>query len=157
LTQRERLQTTARSVFSVRNTAVAVVAVALVSVQGRVRETLDAGREAISWSMPARADRELGSPPFGGMETEPLLRARSLIPPGATYAVVVGDVTPLPQYLHDGLPVLFEYWLLPRKQSPDVHGVDWVITFHQPSESLGVPIRREIGLGPDANAVEVAR
>jgi hypothetical protein len=49
------------------------------------------------------------------------------------------------------------YWLLPRRYSDDIHDVDWVITFHHPSESLGVPVRREVGLGPDANAVEVAR
>jgi hypothetical protein len=155
MSQQTGLNARLRSIFTVKHTAVAVVVVALVSVQGRARETLESGRQALSTSMPSRAERELGSPPLGGMETEPLVLARRLIPTDATYAVVVGDVTPLPQYLHEGLPILFEYWLLPRKQSTDVRKVDWIITFHQPSESLGVPIRREVGLGPDANAVEV--
>jgi hypothetical protein len=146
-----------RSILTVKSAAVVVVIVALVSVRTRVVDTARSGWETLTTSAPSFEQRNLGAPPLGGIETMPMLLAPEILPPNATYTVVVGDVTPLAPYYHQGLPPLMQYWLLPRRYSPDIHAVDWVITFHQPSESLGVPVRKEHGLGPDANAVEVAR
>jgi hypothetical protein len=141
----------------VKSVAVGAVVVALVSVRTRAMETLESGYQTVRTSTPSFTDRDLGSPPLGGIETQPMLLAPRLIPADATYTLVVGDITPLPPYIHQGLPHLMRYWLLPRRYSDDIHDVDWVITFHQSSERLGVPVRHEFGLGPDANAVEVAR
>ena len=56
------------------------------------------------------------------------------------------------------LPLLFvAYWLLPRRYTTDLHDADWIVTIHASTERLDVAAEREIGLGPDANAVEVAR
>jgi hypothetical protein len=145
------------SIFTVRYAAVAVVVIALVSVRTRTVETIQSGLETVRASTPSRTDREFGHSPLGGIERGPMMLARRLLPENATYTVVVGDVTPLPPQMHEGLPPLVRYWLLPRRYSDDIHRVQWVITFHYSTEQLGVPVRREIGLGPDANAVEVDR
>jgi hypothetical protein len=144
--------------ISVRGAAIVVVVVAFASVALRAVETARSGRELIGASTPSRLERELGSSPLGDIDTRSLLlRSREAIPANATYTVVVGDTTPVPRYIHDGVPPLLQYWLLPRRYTDDIHAADWIVAVHASSELLGVPVRREIGLGADANALEVAR
>lgn len=82
--------------------------------------------------------------------------ARESIPAGATVAVVVGPPSVLDPGVAAAVPGTMCDWLLPRRCVSEIASADWVITYHVPSESL--PVKgREIGLGPDANAVEVAR
>ena len=82
---------------------------------------------------------------------EALVLARSVIPPGATFSVVV------PGGNENGAILAFKFALLPRVYTPDRHRAQWVIAYGVPSEGLGVPYSREVGLAPDVNAVEVER
>jgi hypothetical protein len=81
--------------------------------------------------------------------------AAQTIPRNATYTVVVGQVPPLGGTYPNAIPPLFQDWLLPRRYTPTLADAQWAITYHEPSELLGVPYTRELGLGPDANAVEL--
>jgi hypothetical protein len=82
---------------------------------------------------------------------EALVRARSVIPPHATFSVVV------PRGNENGAILAFKFALLPRIYTPDRHRAQWVIAYQVPSEGLGVRYSREVGLSPDVNAVEVER
>jgi hypothetical protein len=85
--------------------------------------------------------------------TGALVRARSVIPSGATYTVVTG-----PELTSTGLaPIAFEFMLLPRIFTPDRHRAQWVIAYGASSEGLGVPYSKEIGLAPDVNVVKAIR
>ena len=86
-----------------------------------------------------------------------LVTARATIPKDATYSVVVGQTPPTSSLLQQAIPLLFQYWLLPRRYTPHPHEADWVIAYHAPSSRLGLPVAREIGLGPDANLDRIAR
>jgi len=87
--------------------------------------------------------------------TQALVRAREAIPPNASYAVVVG--TDLGPSQRTGVALAFKFWLLPRRYRSVPSRAQWVIAYHHPSESLGVPYTKEIGLAPDVNLVEVRR
>jgi len=82
---------------------------------------------------------------------------RRHIPRDATYAVVVGDGPTVPDIVREGLPQLLEYALLPRRYAADVTGAQYIVTWDHPSETLGVPVKRELGLSSDANLVQVRR
>jgi hypothetical protein len=87
--------------------------------------------------------------------TQALVRARELIPPDATYAVVVGDDPPVADPA--GVLSVFRFWLPPRRYTDRVAEADWVIAYHHSSETLGVDYSRELGLSASANVVEVRR
>ena len=82
--------------------------------------------------------------------------ARSLIPRNATYSVAIGN-GPEPDIVREGLAPLLWYALLPRRYTSDLSSAQFVITWDHPSETLGVPVKRETGVGPDGNVVEVGR
>jgi hypothetical protein len=86
--------------------------------------------------------------------TGALIRARSIIPPGATYAVVV---SPKLTSTQRAAALAFKLVLLPRIFTTDRHRADWVIAYDTPSEGLGIPYSKEIGLAPDVNIVKAAR
>ena len=83
--------------------------------------------------------------------TEAVVRARSVIPPHATFTVVTGPGLTSTQRLAD---VAFKLMLLPRVFTTDRHRAQWVIAYRASSELLGVPYAREIGLAPDVNVIE---
>jgi hypothetical protein len=87
--------------------------------------------------------------------TQALVLARETIPSDATYAVVVGNNPPVADA--GGIKLVFRFWLFPRKYTRRLAAADWVIAYHHSSETLGVPYENEIGLGPDASAVQVKR
>ena len=91
------------------------------------------------------------------LNPELFLRVRERLPGGAVYTVVVGDDSRTPPLWHEALAPLLQYWLLPRRYTPDLADADWVATFRESSERLGVSVTRELGLGPDGNAVELRR
>jgi hypothetical protein len=85
--------------------------------------------------------------------TQALVRARDVIPRTARYAVVVGnDLGPSQRV---GVALAFKFWLMPRRYTSEVRRAQWVIAYHHPSETLGVPYTTEVGLAPDVNVVEV--
>jgi hypothetical protein len=85
--------------------------------------------------------------------TAALARARELIPPGATYAIAVGEEPPVrdPELIR----IVFKFWLLPRTFTERPADAQWVVAYHRPSETLGVPVQREIGVAPYVNVVQV--
>jgi hypothetical protein len=86
--------------------------------------------------------------------TDAIIRARSVIPPGATYAVVTG---PGLTYTERAAAVAFKFMLLPRVFTPNRHRAQWVIAYRASSEGLGVPYSKEIGLAPDVNLVKAIK
>ena len=83
--------------------------------------------------------------------------ASSLIPRNATYSVAVGDGPDIPDIVRDGLVQLLWYALLPRRYTSDLQSAQYIVTWDHPSESLGVRVKRETGIGSDGNVVEVDR
>jgi hypothetical protein len=131
--------------------AVVVLGFVLSQAPSVVRSVVDSART----SEPSVAKREQAPADAIGVPNDLLANAARVIPLDATYAVVVGQTPPTPAPLDIGVPALVHFWLFPRRWRDDVHGVDWVVAFHQSSEALGVRVRREIGLSEAANAVEV--
>jgi hypothetical protein len=85
---------------------------------------------------------------------EAVVRARDVIPPHATFAVVTGPGLTWTQRLAD---VAFKLMLLPRIYTADRHRAQWVIAYRASSETLGVPYSREIGIAPDVNVIKAVR
>jgi hypothetical protein len=84
--------------------------------------------------------------------TEALVRARSVIPPHATFAIVTDPGLTATQQGEVSIP--FKLVLLPRVFVADPHSAQWVIAYRVSSESLGIPYSKEIGLAPDVNVIE---
>ncbi len=82
-------------------------------------------------------------------------KAAAIIPRNAVYSVVVGNEPPTSADFHELLPFLFQYWLLPRRYTPDVHAAGWVISYSHPSETLGVRYSEELNISPTANVIKV--
>jgi len=82
---------------------------------------------------------------------EALVRARSLIPPHATYAVIV------PSASEHGAALAFRFALLPRVYRRSRHRAEWVIAYQVSSEHQGLHYSREIGLAPDVNLLKIER
>jgi hypothetical protein len=96
--------------------------------------------------------------------TRALSGARAIIPPGATYTIVLGTTRPpfseLPgPALHLNpatMRLAFKLWLLPRLYVP-LGRAQWVLAYDVPPESLGVKVAETDNLGPDVTLVKVAR
>src|SRR5262249_9573821 len=86
--------------------------------------------------------------------TESLVRARSVIPPRATFAVVTGPGLTQTQRL---AALAFKFVLVPRIFTTDRHRAQWVIAYRISSEQLGVPYSKEIGLAPDVNVIKAIK
>jgi hypothetical protein len=131
--------------------AVAALVVAVLHVPGAVRSLIH--------PPPARSlvERELVVAYNISVRPEVLLGAEKAIPRNATYAIAVGNSPPVASFQVSGIPSLLEYWLLPRKWTPDLHKADWIVSYNHPSETLGVRVKREIPLVPAVNVVEVGR
>ena len=142
--------------ISAKQAAALTVVLAFTVVAVRAWETAQSGWEAIGNPAAPRVQRELGSY-SGGFFDAALLASRRVIPRDATFSIRVGLDPPIDSSFLEAFPGLFRYWLLPRRFNEDTRAVDWVITFHHPAETLGVPIRRVVPLGLYTDAVEVAR
>jgi hypothetical protein len=149
-----------RSLLSAKRAAGAIfAAIALLSAVTQLRPTVTAAYDSLTAPSQSPTERELAAArDFSAFSlADFLLAARRTIPRGAVYSVVVGDMPLTQPILHEAIPPLLAYWLLPSRYTRDLRSAQWVVTYRMSSEALGVPIAREIGLGPDGNAVEVAR
>jgi len=133
--------------------AIAVV-VELAAAAGNIRAVVRAGREGLDARSAILRDADL-DPLAAYAPTGALALAREAIPADATYTVVVGASPPVAD--PGAIRLAFRLWLQPRRYTRRVSEAQWIVTFHQSSEDLKVPYTREIGLGPDANLLEVAR
>ena len=80
-----------------------------------------------------------------------IVLARSLIPPHATYSVIV------PSGNENGVLVAFKAALLPRVFRSSRHRAAWVIAYQVSSEHQGLHYSQEIGLAPDVNLLKIER
>jgi hypothetical protein len=136
---------------------VLAVLVAAAALAGAASQVVFFGR--IGWQMHERPARLVRNADIDALQyfapTASLAAARALIPPGATYAIAVGDQPPVadPELIR----IVFRFWLLPRTSTEHLSDAQWVVAFHRSSESLGVPVAQEIGVAPDVNVVRVRR
>jgi hypothetical protein len=139
---------------SAREAVAVVVAVALVGVGYQAWQTGVSGWQSLHTHPPPLQQRELGGVLYGSMDAA-IAKATRIIPRGALYSIATGDSPPPDPSFAEAVPGVFRYFLLPRRYTPDVHQARWIVTFHHPSETLGVPVAREIPLAQYANLVEV--
>lgn len=130
--------------------AVVVVACELWAASTRIGHLAAEGARAIHRPDPTVQAADLDPLAFYATP-EALVRARSVIPPNATFSVVV------PSGNENGAILAFKFALLPRVYTKDPHRAQWVIAYQVPSEGLGVRYSREIGLSPEVNVVQVER
>jgi hypothetical protein len=134
--------------------AAVIVALAFAGIALRAWDTGQASYDTLGAATPPASQREVG-PLVDQALAKPLLEARKLIPRSATFAVRVGTDPPVDGDILQAVPLLFQYWLLPRRYTDDAHHADWVITYHHPVSTLGVIVRHAYRLGPYVSAVEV--
>jgi hypothetical protein len=136
-----------------------VAAAAGVSVWRIPDAARDAQRNVDAVAGLTRLERGLAAGREFDLETETYVAAAQVIPPGATYAVVTGThgiVVSSPNVLSKA-PVFAGYWLLPRRQTSDVHQADWIYSYGGDLASLGLRYSRVIVLKPGWEVAEVAR
>jgi hypothetical protein len=141
-----------------------VLAVLVVwSVVERGSTIVRAGYRSVTGPQRNLADSDL-DPLSYFASTRALSGARDVIPPQATYALVVGksrpSSVPLPgpalNASVSSIQRAFRLWLLPRMEVP-LRRAQWVIAYDIPPQALGVNVAQTYELGPDATVVEVAR
>ena len=140
-----------------------VLAVLVVwSVAERGATIVRAGYRALTGPQRNLADSDL-DPLSYFASTRALSGARDVIPPQASYALVIGKSRPPTAPLPG--PVLnasassirraFHLWLLPRMEVP-LRRARWVIAYDISPQALDVKVGQMFELGPDATVVEVA-
>ena len=130
---------------------VVCLAAAAVRIPTILRHAVDAGTDG----RPGTVERELGPADAMDVPNEVIARAEQVIPPDATYNLVLGPQFELTETQRAGIPVVLRYYLLPRHEVQGTEGADWVIAYGQSSESLGIRYRREVPLADGVNALEV--
>jgi hypothetical protein len=138
-----------------RASAVAIAALSLYAAVSRTAAPIRADRAAVQ-ARSASTPRDLV--PAARFSLVPLIEAaRRVIPEDAVYTVVVGESPRVDALTAEAVQPMLSYGLAPRRYTPQLADADWVITYHQSSEALGVKVGREVGLDADGNAVRVAR
>ena len=100
--------------------------------------------------------RDADVDPFAYFDpTLAMVAAQRAIPRDATYTIVYGGEQPGRKMVPGFAKTVYRLWLLPRRYTTDIHKAQWALTYFKSSEFLGVPYRKEIGLGPGVNAVEL--
>jgi hypothetical protein len=100
--------------------------------------------------------RDADVDPFAYFDpTLAMVAAQRAIPRNATYTIVYGGEQPGRKMVPGFAKSVYRLWLVPRKYTTDIHKAQWALTYFKSSEFLGVPYRKEIGLGPGVNAVEL--
>ncbi|MGH3105022.1 MAG: hypothetical protein ACRDN6_13090 [Gaiellaceae bacterium] len=108
-----------------------LLAVVVVSVAWRVVPAFTwVDDQLASTSGLTRLQRELAPARAVDIDPRPIERAAELIPPDATFAILVGEDYP---FTHDisgfTLPAWSSYRLLPRRHLTDAASADWVISY----------------------------
>jgi hypothetical protein len=145
-----------RSHLSLTAVAAVFVCVALAAAVDKAPSVVRAAYDSTTAHGPSWNAGELG-PSFAWETSEEMVNADRTLPRTATYTIVFGNQPPLMDIERTGILPLFRYWLLPRRYTPHLRDAQWVITYHHSSETIGVPYKKEITLGPDANTFRVTR
>jgi hypothetical protein len=146
-----------RQIHWPESAAAVIVAVALSSALGQVSPVARTGWALLTAHTGPASGRELAPASSHGVSTQALELAAKTIPPDGHYAIVVGQQPPFDPSVANAVPSIVQYWLLPRRYTPNIKDASWILTYHAPSETLGLTVAQEIGLGPDANLVRVDR
>jgi len=134
-----------------------VALLALAAAASQLPSVLRSALDAVEQGRPSAIERDIAPARSLGVPPEMLVRARQVIPPDASYAVVLGDAIPLDDTQRVGVPQLLRYWLAPRRFEDERDDADWVIAYGHSSETLGVSVADEIELASLINAVRVKR
>src|SRR5262249_51256319 len=143
-------------IVSFTGVAAVAVALALAAAAYRVPGVVRTAYGAVSAPGKSTQARDLGFV-FGWQSELVAIRAAALLPRDSIYTIVAGDPPPPKLYESEGIVPFLRYWLLPRRYTPNLAQAEWVITYHHPSETVGVPYRKEIGLADYVNAFRVTR
>jgi hypothetical protein len=135
--------------------AAVVVVLALLAAAARAPSIVQLAYDTVRAPGRSQAERELA--PFGSEIAGQIVAAERAIPAGATYTIVFGNAPPVSPDEQGGANSVFQYWLLPRRFTPDIASAHWVIAYHHASETIGVRYRKEIPLGPYVNAFRIVR
>jgi hypothetical protein len=135
--------------------AAVVVALALLAAAADAPGVVRLAYDSVTAPSTSPTWRELT--PFDYETSTELLAAERTIPPGATYTIVFGNAPPVAPPGAGWITSAFQYWLLPRRYTPDLASAQWVIGYHHASETIGVRYRKEIPLGPYVNTFRVVR
>jgi hypothetical protein len=95
-----------------------------------------------------RLERELSPAGSVDIDTRPIEAAARQIPPGATFAILVGEEYPFTHEVSGlTLPSWAAYRLLPRRRVADASAADWVISYGADLAAHNVYPQRTTGLG----------
>ncbi|MBV8081029.1 MAG: hypothetical protein JO186_11725 [Actinobacteria bacterium] len=142
--------------FSLGGFAAGVAVIALIGAAAEVPTAVRAAHAAFTARGESWNSGEYG-PSVAWETTEEVQNAIKTLPPNAVYTIVLGNQPPLSSFEQTGILPLFRYFLLPRRYTPRLRDAQWVITYHHSSETVGVPYKKEIPLGPDGNTFKVTR
>jgi hypothetical protein len=142
--------------LSLAGFAAVLAVLALIAAAAELPSVLRSAYQTVTSHGQSWNSGELG-PSFSSDTSDELVNAAKTLPRNATYTIVFGNAPPLQPIERTGILPLFRYWLLPRRYTPRLREAQWVITYHHSSETVGVPYRKEITLGADANTFEVTR
>lgn len=141
--------------FSVRDGAVVIAVLALIAAGSQVPVIARSGWSHLHEHVPSTTDRELAAVVYSQAPNSTFLAAAHDIPRNALYSVVVGEDPPNPFGFKVAIPALFQYWLLPRRYTKNIHKAQYVISWHHSSETLGIRYSEELGIGADSNVLKV--
>jgi hypothetical protein len=142
--------------FSMRDAAAVIATLALIAAASQAPKIARDGWTNLTAHTASTTDRQLAAVVYSQAPNSTFLTAAKIIPLNATYAVVYGQLPPNPTSdFKFAIPTLFQYWLLPRHYTRDIHKAQWVISWHHPSETLGVRYSEELPIGDDSNIVKV--
>lgn len=127
---------------------------AVIAAGSRVPHIARLGWTSLTTTPGSVQNRELAAVIYA-QDPDMFLKAAQIIPRGATYSVVVGNSPPTSSSFHQAIPLLFQYWLLPRRFTPDIHKASWVISYSHSSETLGIRYSEELNISPTANIDKV--
>jgi hypothetical protein len=138
-----------------RDAAVVIAVLALIAAASQVPVIARSGWSHLNEHVGSTTDRELAAVVYSQAPNSTFLAAAKDIPRNALYSVVVGQDPPNPAGFTVAIPGMFQYWLLPRRYTKNIHKAQWVISWHHSSETLGIRYSEELGIGDDSNIVKV--
>ncbi|HWB22439.1 MAG TPA: hypothetical protein VG652_06085 [Gaiellaceae bacterium] len=135
--------------------AVVIAVLALIAAASQTPVIARYGWSHLNEHVPSTTDRELAAVVYSQAPNSTFLDAARIIPRNALYSVVVGEDPPNPAGFDVAIPGMFQYWLLPRRFTKNIHKAQWVISWHHSSETLGIRYSEELPIGLDVNVLKV--
>jgi hypothetical protein len=138
-----------------RDGAVVIAVLALIAAASQTPVIARYGWSHLNEQVPSTTARELAALAYSQAPNATFLTAAKDIPRNALYSVVVGEDPPNPAGFDVAIPGMFQYWLLPRRYTKNIHKAQYVISWHHSSETLGIRYSEELPIGDGSNIVKV--